>query len=238
MQFSPPLIQGRLIRRYKRFLADVRGPSGEELTIHCPNTGAMTYCMAAGKKIWYSTSSNPKRKYPHTWEIAETADGHLVGVNSAAANLLLEEALKAGKVSELSAYCSRRREVKLPSGKRLDFLLSEATDDPRPCYVEVKSMTLMRQQGVLEFPDTVTTRGQEHLRALQGLVEQGARAILFFCVQHNAAQSFRVAADIDPDYAQALLEAERAGVEVLAYPVEFMENQLCLGAEPLPLAAK
>ncbi|MBB6522976.1 DNA/RNA nuclease SfsA [Pseudoteredinibacter isoporae] len=234
MLFSPPLIQGQLIRRYKRFLADVIGPSGEELTIHCPNTGSMKHCMMEGRRVWYSTSDNPKRKYPHTWEISENEQGDLIGVNSAAANGLLEEALNAGMVQELAAYGEFRREVKLPGGKRLDFLLEGNPDDPRPCYLEVKSMTLMREPGLAEFPDAVTKRGREHVLELKGLVEGGARAILFFCVQHSAAKCFDVAADIDPDYAAALEEALQAGVELIAYKAVFSDNEIKLSAESLP----
>ncbi|GAA6154413.1 DNA/RNA nuclease SfsA [Pseudoteredinibacter isoporae] len=234
MLFSPPLIQGQLIRRYKRFLADVIGPNGEELTIHCPNTGSMRHCMMAGRRVWYSTSNNPKRKYPHTWEISENEQGDLIGVNSAAANTLLEEALQKGLVQELAAYKEIRREVKLPEGKRLDFLLEGNASDSRPCYLEVKSMTLMREAGLAEFPDAVTQRGREHVIALQKLVESGARAILFFCVQHSAAERFDVAADIDPDYARALAEAEQAGVELLAYCVDFTDNEITLTSRSLP----
>lgn len=234
MLFSPPLIQGQLIRRYKRFLADVIGPNGEELTIHCPNTGSMAHCMMEGRRVWYSTSDNPKRKYRHTWEISENEPGDLIGVNSAAANKLLEEALEAGLIKELTGYTEYRREVKLPGGKRLDFLLEGDSRDPRPCYLEVKSMTLMREPGLAEFPDAVTKRGREHLLELKGLVESGVRAVLFFCVQHSAAVCFEVAADIDPEYARALAEAEQAGVELMAYKAEFGENEISLTSLPLP----
>lgn len=238
MLFSPPLIKGQLIRRYKRFLADVIGPGGEELTIHCPNTGSMQRCMVEGGAVWYSTSSNPKRKYPHTWEISEGANGERIGINSSAANSLLAEALSNELIEPLAGYQECRREVKLPSGKRLDFCLSNAKDDPRPCYVEVKSMTLMREPGKLEFPDTVTKRGKEHLLELRQLAEGGARAVLFFCVQHSAAQYFEVAGDIDPEYAAALAQAESAGVELLAYKVRFDHNEINLLPAPLPRADK
>lgn len=236
MLFSPPLIKGQLIRRYKRFLADVIGPDGEELTIHCPNTGSMQHCMTPGGGVWYSTSSNPKRKYAHTWEVSEGPNGGLIGINSAAANTLVAEALGGDLIAPLAGYQDIRREVKLPSGKRLDFLLCNAKSDSRPCYVEVKSMTLMREQGKLEFPDAVTKRGKEHLVELKHLVEQGARAVLFFCVQHSAAQCFDVAGDIDPEYAVALREAQIAGVELLAYKAMFNNNEIVLHSEPLPRA--
>ncbi|WP_299982342.1 DNA/RNA nuclease SfsA [uncultured Pseudoteredinibacter sp.] len=233
MLFSPPLIQGQLIRRYKRFLADVIGPDGEKLTIHCPNTGSMTNCMVEGGRVWYSTSDNPKRKYAHTWEIAENSAGHLIGVNSARANMLLEEALSAGLITSLEHYKSCRREVRLPSGKRLDFLLEDSEKDSRPCYIEVKSMTLMRQLGLVEFPDAVTKRGREHLEELEAIVKSGARAILFFCVQHSAAERISVASDIDPKYAESLVKARAAGVEVLAYSVHFDDQLIALSGKAL-----
>ncbi|WP_299776189.1 DNA/RNA nuclease SfsA [uncultured Pseudoteredinibacter sp.] len=236
MLFSPPLIQGQLIRRYKRFLADVIGPNGEKLTIHCPNTGSMTNCMVEGGRVWYSTSDNPKRKYAHTWEIAENQWGHLVGVNSARANGLLEEALMAGLIAPLAHYKSCRREVRLPSGKRLDFLLEESKDDSRPCYIEVKSMTLMRQHGLAEFPDAVTKRGREHLEELATIAKSGARAILFFCVQHSAVEQISVARDIDPEYTESLLKAQNAGVEVLAYSASLDDQQIKLSGKPLDWA--
>jgi len=226
MHFNPPLISAYLQRRYKRFLADVSTADGTTLTIHCPNTGAMTACMIEGGECWYSTSENPKRKYPNTWEISSTASGDLVGVNSALANKLLAEALDLKVIPELEDYESYRREVKVGKNSRLDFQLFGSQRDTRPCYVEVKSMTLMRTAGVGEFPDAVTVRGVKHLQELGQLVREGARAILFFCVQHTGIERVKVAEDIDPDYASALAEAREAGVEVIAYKAHISPQKI------------
>ncbi len=189
--------------------------------------------MVEDGDVWFSTSDNPKRKYPHTWEISTTEQGHLVGVNSARANTLVAEALDRRAIPELSAYKNYRREVKLESGSRLDFMLSENPDDSRPCYLEVKSMTLMREPGLGEFPDAVTVRGQKHLRELAELARSGVRAILLFCVQHSGVTRVAVAQDIDPVYAQALHDARLAGVEVLAYSALVLPNEIRL-SEALP----
>ncbi|MCV6626036.1 MAG: DNA/RNA nuclease SfsA [Cellvibrionaceae bacterium] len=235
MKFSPPLIKGHLQRRYKRFLADVTTESGDTLTIHCPNTGAMTNCMVEGGEVWYSTSANPKRKYPNTWEISTSPAGDLVGVNSAGANGLVAEAIEAGLIGELAGYKVVRREVKLDSGSRLDFVLEQHPSDPRPCYMEVKSMTLVREPGLGQFPDAVTERGRKHLQELAELAGSGARAVLFFCVQHSGVERVSVAADIDPAYAEALAEARAQGLELLAYQADISPEQIRL-QRPLPLA--
>lgn len=228
MHFNPPLISAYLQRRYKRFLADVTTTDGATLTIHCPNTGAMTACMVEGGECWYSTSENPKRKYPNTWEISSTASGDLVGVNSALANKLLAEALDSKAIPELEDYESYRREVKVGKNSRLDFQLLGSAKDSRPCYVEVKSMTLMREPGIGEFPDAVTVRGVKHLQELGQLARGGARAILFFCVQHTGIERVKVAEDIDPNYASALEDARDAGVEVIAYKAHVSPQEMVL----------
>jgi len=207
-----------LLARYKRFMADVRLADGQLLTLHCPNTGSMKNCIVTESACWYSTSDNPKRKYPHTLEVVTTPGGHLAGVNTARANRLVEQALLDGVIEELLGYPLIRREVVYGEEKsRVDFVLSESEDDPRDCYVEVKSVTLMDSEGQGLFPDAVSTRGSKHLRELMAMVQQGHRAVLLFCVQHSGIQWVEPADDIDPVYGATLRTAMAAGVEVIAY---------------------
>ncbi|MDO6640989.1 MULTISPECIES: DNA/RNA nuclease SfsA [unclassified Shewanella] len=218
MDFSPPLQQGTLLRRYKRFLADVQLDDGSEITIHCPNTGSMKNCLFPGETVWFSSSDNPKRKYPNTWELSATPDNHLIGINTGRANALAEEAISNGVITELSGYASLKREVKYgDENSRIDILLS---DETKPlCYVEIKSCTLL-EQAVGYFPDSVTTRGQKHLRELMHMASLGHRAVLLFVVQHSGINLVQAAAHIDPQYAQLLKQAVNSGVEVLAYQTE------------------
>ncbi|QYJ81791.1 DNA/RNA nuclease SfsA [Shewanella aegiceratis] len=218
MIFTPPFEQGKLLRRYKRFLADVLLDDGTEITIHCPNTGSMRNCLFPGERVWFSTSDNPKRKYAHTWEQAASNEGHIIGINTGRANALAAEAIEAGVISELTGYDRLRREVKYGSeNSRIDLLL-ESEDKPA-CYIEVKSCTLLEQsQGY--FPDAVTTRGQKHLRELMEMVKQGHRAVLLFVVQHTGITTVAAARHIDPEYAELLTQAHQTGVEILAYSCE------------------
>lgn len=214
MIFIPPFEQGKLLRRYKRFLADVLLDDGTEITIHCPNTGSMRNCLFPGERVWFSTSDNPKRKYAHTWEQAASDEGHIIGINTGRANALAAEAIEAGVISELTGYDRLRREVKYGSeNSRIDLLL-ESEDKPA-CYIEVKSCTLL-EQGQGYFPDAVTTRGQKHLRELMEMVKQGHRAVLLFVVQHTGITTVAAARHIDPEYAELLTQAHQAGVEILA----------------------
>ncbi|WP_028299618.1 DNA/RNA nuclease SfsA [Oceanospirillum beijerinckii] len=225
MQWVSELKPATLIRRYKRFMADVLLEDGSEITLHCPNTGSMRNCMQEGWRVWYSDSGNPKRKYPCSWELTETPDGHRICVNTAQANKLVYEALQEGWIEELQGYDSIRPEVKYGSeNSRIDFLLSH-TD--QQCYVEVKSVTLLeedRGEGAGFFPDAVSQRGQKHLRELQEMVQQGHRAVLLFCVNHTGIEQVSPARHIDPTYTQALSEAMAAGVEVLAYRAQLDIN--------------
>jgi sugar fermentation stimulation protein A len=216
MQFEPPLEEGRLLRRYKRFLADIETASGELLTIHCANTGSMLNCMSKGARIWFSRSNDPKRKLPGTWEIGETPHGRLAVINTGRANALVEEALRAGLITELKGFTHLKREV--PYGQersRIDFRL----DYPQgSAFVEVKSVTLgFADNRVAAFPDARTERGSKHLRELASLARAGTRAVQLYCVNLTEIDAVRPAEEIDPAYAAALREAVSAGVEVLAY---------------------
>ena len=214
MDFTQTLISGRLVRRYKRFLADViLDGDGSEITAHCANPGSMLGLNAPGSRVYLSRSDNPARKLPLSWEIIE-ADGVLVGISTAHPNRLVEEAILAGSVPGLSGYPQLRREVKYGVNSRIDILL-EAPDRPR-CYVEVKNVHLMRQPGLAEFPDSVTARGAKHLRELSDMVRDGHRAVMVYLVQRPDCDRLAMARDIDPAYAEALVEARAAGVEVIA----------------------
>lgn len=219
MEFSPVLEEGRLVLRYKRFLADIETTSGERLTIHCPNTGSMFNCMMPGGRIWFSRSSDPKRKLPGTWEISETPQGRLACVNTARANPLVEEALRGGVISELNGFVALKREVPYGLEKsRVDFRLDYPDG---PAYVEVKSVTLgFADSAIAAFPDAVTQRGARHLRELAALSRDGIRAVLLYCVNLTGIDAVRPAEEVDPTYAEALREAVAAGVQVLAYGVQ------------------
>lgn len=225
MRFSPPLEEGRLIQRYKRFLADIETASGERLTIHCPNTGSMFNCMMPGGRVWFSRSNDPKRKLPGTWEITETPQGRLACVNTARANRLVEEALLAGVITELEGFTALKREVAYgQENSRVDFRLDYPDG---PLYLEVKSVTLgFDDSRLAAFPDAVTQRGAKHLRELAALAREGVRAVLLYCVNLTGIDAVRPAAEIDAAYAAALLEAAAAGVEVLAYGVELTPDEV------------
>jgi sugar fermentation stimulation protein A len=211
----PALQSGVLVRRYKRFLADIETEAGALLTAHCPNTGAMTGCAEPGSPVWYSQSDNPKRKYPHTLEIVQSASG-LVSVNTGRANALVAEALAAGVILELAGCTDIKAEAKIPEGDgRFDFRLE--MPDGKTAYIEVKSATLYVGDGEGAFPDAVSTRALKHVQALLRRVQAGERGILIFCAQHCGIGSVRAAGEVDADYAAALTSARDQGVEVLAY---------------------
>jgi len=213
MRFEPPLIPGRLERRYKRFLADIEIDGRIEI-VHCPNPGSMLGLARPGSRVWVSRSANPARKLAFTWELVE-AEGTLVGINTALANALVAEALAGGRIPELAGYGEIRREVPYGERSRVDFLLAGAGG--RACYVEVKSVTLARRPPEAEFPDSVTSRGARHLAELEALSRRGKRAVMLFVAQRADCASLAIAGDIDPTYAKALAAARRAGVEALAY---------------------
>lgn len=229
MHFDPPLKQGKLIKRYKRFLADITLADKQQLTIHCANTGAMTGCAEAGATVWYSTSDNAKRKYPHSWELTQTAAGHSICVNTARANTLVVEAINNEVISELSGYQTLRTEVKYgQENSRIDILLQDS--DREDCYIEVKSVTLLDDlnSGQGYFPDAQTTRGQKHLRELTEMVQSGRRAVLFFAVLHSGIEKVSAAHHIDAKYSLLLKQAREAGVEIICYKAEFSDNEVRL----------
>ena len=211
MKFPDPLIPGRLLRRYKRFLADVRLETGEEVTAHCANPGSMMGLAEPDSPVWLSPARNPDRKLRYSWELV-ARDGALVGINTAHPNTIVAEALADGSLPALSGYHRIRREVRYGQNSRVDFLLE--SDQGPPCYLEVKSVTLKRGDGPAEFPDAVTKRGAKHLAELSEIARAGARAVMFFLVQREDCAYMQVADDIDPDYGRALRDAAEQGVEL------------------------
>jgi sugar fermentation stimulation protein A len=225
MKFNP-LTSATLIKRYKRFLADVELGGGETITVHCPNTGAMTGCAEPGSRVWLSLSDNPKRKYPYTWELVETMAGDWACIHSVKANALVKEAIEDGIVEALSGYERIRTEVKFGAeNSRVDLLLDSDGDQ---CFVEVKSVTLLLKEGLGVFPDAVSERGRKHLRELIEMKRQGHRAVLFFCVQHSGIERVAPADLIDPRYGETFREALAAGVEVLAYGANISSEEILL----------
>jgi sugar fermentation stimulation protein A len=224
--FGAKLVEGRLIRRYKRFLADVQLP-GEVITAACPNTGSMLGCAEPGSRVWLSESDKPSRKYRHTWEIVELAGAKpvMVGINTGLPNALVEEAIAAGVIPELAGYQTLRREVGYGEERsRVDIVL----DSPRrkSCYVEVKNVTAAASRGVALFPDCVSERGSRHLRELMRLKAGGFRPVQVYCVQRGDVSEVRPADAIDPEYGRTLREALAAGVEVLAYQARVTAGEI------------
>lgn len=216
MRFAARLLEGRLLRRRQRFLADVELAGGTITTAYCPNTGSMLGCQNPGSRVFLSESASPGRRYPLTWELVEAAGGTLVGINTARTNGLVAEALDAGVITELLSRGGRRTEVPVPGAKgRLDFLL-ERPGAP-PYYLEVKNVTAAVDRGLAQFPDAVSKRATRHVRALATLRSRGYGAGLLFCVQRGDVEAVAPADAIDPAYGAALREAAAAGVDVLAY---------------------
>lgn len=236
MLFPTPLIRGALVRRYKRFLADVDLDSGGRVVAHCPNPGSMAGLAEPGAEVWLSPATNPKRKLCWTWELVRDADtGSLVGINTGRANAVVEEALRAGRVASSLAGPSIRREVRYGDGSRVDFLLTG--DNGRRCFLEVKSVTLRRSPAaphIGEFPDAVTERGTRHLRELAAVRAGGDRAMLLYLVQRGDCETVRVAADIDPAYAEAARDAQAAGVDFRAVDCRVTPEEIAV-RRPLPV---
>jgi sugar fermentation stimulation protein A len=235
MRFASPLIPATLIRRYKRFLADVKLDSGEEITAHVANPGSMIGLDTPGARVWLSKSDNAKRKLPYSWELVEVDFGtgmELVGVNTGHPNVLVAEALAAQAIPDLAGYTSVRREVKYGTSSRIDFLL-ESEGRP-PCYVEIKNVHLMRQAGLAEFPDSVTARGAKHLDELAAVAAGGARALMLFVIQIGSTKRFSLARDIDRAYGAAFDRALDMGVTAVAWKCAIGRAGIEV-AEPVPI---
>ncbi len=220
MKFEDTLVEGRLIKRYKRFLADVELPTGEIVVAHCANSGSMLGCQAPGSRVLLSPNRNPKAKLDWRWEMVDV-DGFLVGINTSHPNAVVAEAITGGLVPELAGYASLRREVKYGVNSRIDILL----EDPGLCYVEVKNVTL-RVGDEAQFPDAVTARGAKHLRELMDMVTEGHRAVMFYLVQRGDCAGFAPAEHIDPVYAAGLREAAEKGVELLCYTCDLTSERI------------
>ncbi|WP_421850762.1 DNA/RNA nuclease SfsA [Oricola sp.] len=234
MKFATPLVRGTLIRRYKRFLADVAlDPDGEQITCAVPNTGSMMGLHTPGFPVWLSTSDNPKRKYRHTLEIVG-AGNTMVGVNTNLPNRLAEEAIGAGLVSDLAQYATLRREQKYGRNSRIDILL----EDPAlgSAYVEVKNVHMMRETGLAEFPDTATARGVKHLEELTDMVSQAHRAVMLYIVQRGDCFRLRICEDLDPAYGQAFARATAAGVEAFAIRCQISDTEI-VPVSQIPIVA-
>jgi sugar fermentation stimulation protein A len=226
MKFSKPLIPATLIRRYKRFLADVTLNDGREVTAHVANPGSMLGMKETGLRIWLEPNNDPNRKLKYSWKLAEKDNGTLIGVDTSLPNKIVGEALRDDAIPELN-YADIRSEVKYGKNSRIDFLLTQ--NGRRDCYLEVKSVTLSRKDKLAEFPDSITKRGAKHMAELAGMVEQGHRSVILYLIQRNDANSFAVAGDIDPDYLHAFSNAINAGVEVLCYDTNISNTGIWLG---------
>ncbi|MDX1453573.1 MAG: DNA/RNA nuclease SfsA [Oleiphilaceae bacterium] len=222
------LQEGRFIRRYKRFMVDLELSDGQVLTVHCPNTGAMTGCLQPGAKAFFSTSENQARKYPHTLEWLEFENGSRACINTQRPNALVEEAIRNGVIDELEGYACIKREQRYgEEGSRVDLLLTRHDNDQPDCYVEVKNVTLCEGDLGL-FPDAVSIRALKHLRELQWERQRGARAVLVFCVNHTAIRRLSPARKVDLDYSELLGVAAESGVEILAYRTEINRHEIRL----------
>lgn len=228
MRFPAPLLEGRLVRRYKRFLADVELADGTVVTVHCANPGSMLGLAEPGMRVLLSRSTNAARKLPLSWELVEARGCGLVGINTALPNRLVEEALRAGRIAELAGYPELRREVAYGARSRVDFLLA---GPGRPnAYVEVKNVHFSRVPGLAEFPDSVTARGARHLDELANVVASGSRAAMLYLVQRTDSERFAICRDLDPAYGRAFERARAAGVEMLAYRCTIGPDEVALGA--------
>ena len=234
MRFQTPLVPGRLIRRYKRFLADVELDDGGVVTAHCANPGAMIGLKEPGLRVWLEPNDDPKKKLRFGWRLAQLSNGAWVGIDTGVPNKVIKEALQAKQISQFAAYNTILQEQKYGSNSRVDFLLKEP--GLPDAYVEVKNVNLWRRDGWAEFPDTVTARGLKHLGVLGDMVHAGHRSVLIYCVQHTGCSRFRLAQDLDPAYAAACLGAQARGVEMLCYGCDVSITEINLrGALQLDL---
>jgi sugar fermentation stimulation protein A len=226
MRFDPPLTEARLIRRYKRFLADVAFADGETATAHCANPGSMIGLAEPDMRVFLSKSDSKTRKLAWSWELVEV-DGCLVGINTAHPNRLIAEAIADDTIPELSGYSDVRREVRYGTNSRIDFLLSDETRPP--AYIEIKNVHLSRTQGLAEFPDSVTARGTKHLAELSTMARNGQRAVMLYLIQRVDASKLALARDIDPAYGAAFDRARQSGVEMIAYDCHLSPEEIAVG---------
>lgn len=224
MRFQTPLVPARLIRRYKRFLADCTLDDGREVTAHCANPGSMLGLAEPGMKIWLEPNDDPKKKLKFGWRLVEHDNGHFTGVDTSVPNRALRAALEARQIAPLAGYGTVRPEVKYGQSSRIDFLLSEP--GLPDAYVEVKSVTLSRAPGLAEFPDSRTVRGAKHLDELSDMVRAGHRAVMLYLVQRTDCSRFDLARDIDPAYGEAFDKAQAAGVEKLVYTTRISPEEI------------
>lgn len=226
MQFQTPLIPARLIKRYKRFLADVQLSDGSVVTAHCANPGSMMGLIQPGVQVWVEPNDDPRKKLKYAWRLIEQDDGTMIGIDTAAANRIVKEALEQGQIP--IDFDHFQPEVKYGDGSRVDFLLTDARGGK--IFLEVKSVTLSRSTGLAEFPDSVTARGAKHLVSLADQIAQGDRAVLLYLIQRTDCSSCCVAGDIDPTYAAAMTAATKKGLEVLCFGTHITAEQITLGA--------
>ncbi len=227
MRFQTPLVPATLIRRYKRFLADCRLDDGREITAHCANPGSMMGLAEPGTKIWLEPNDDPKKKLKFGWRLVDHKNGHFTGVDTAVPNRVLGDALRGQQIADLDTYGNIRAEMKYGTKSRIDyFLTQEGLPD---LYLEIKSVTLSRQPGLAEFPDSVTSRGTKHLRELQQMVSKGHRAAMLYLVQRTDCITFDLARDIDPTYAVAFDAARQAGVEIYCYGTQITPQHVKMG---------
>ena len=226
MQFQSNLVSGRLVKRYKRFFADVELPNGRIVTAHCPNTGSMLGLAKHGVKVWLEPNEDPRKKLKYSWKLVDHENGHFTGVDTSIANRIVYEALLQRKILEVLDYNIILREQKYGANSRVDFLLSNGS---KTCYLEVKSVTLCRQEKIAEFPDTVTERGAKHLKELSNIVDKDTRAMVLYLVQRSDCDYFKIANDLDSTYAEESIFSENSGVEFVCYGVNFLQNGIELG---------
>lgn len=233
MRFQTPLIPATLIRRYNRFLADIRFDDGREAVAHCPNPGSMMGLKEAGLRIWVEANDDPKRKLRFTWRLVALPGGGMAGIDATAPNRIVAEALALGRIAEVAGYDRIRPEQRYDENSRIDFLLQSPG---RPdTYLEVKNVHLRRDGDWAEFPDCVTARGAKHLQALERVVARGGRAVMLYLVQRTDCARLRLAPDLDPAYAAAFDIARAAGVDMLCYGTEIDTRGVRL-THPLPIA--
>ena len=226
MQFQSDLVPGYLVKRYKRFFADVELSNGKLVTAHCPNTGSMIGLTNRGTKVWLLPNEDPKKKLNYSWKLVDHENGHYTGVDTNLANNIVNEAIVQGKISEVINYDVVLREQKYGANSRVDFLLKNGL---QTCFLEVKNVTLCRQEKIAEFPDTVTARGVKHLKELSNIVDTETRAIVLYLVQRSDCNYFKIANDLDSNYATESIFSANSGVEFVCYGVNFLPNGIELG---------